>query len=228
MPRAIYGSERDQHIARSKVVLNMHLYDTRIFEIVIEQEFRGQRSQASTELLDGDGCDVATVDQRVLGKPRGTLRHTHGDREKALAFGNADGSNDGLGRERLPAAFWMMTAGRVFLVRAPSLRSTLTAEISPRRGGMSVLRLGDRCGHLARQTPMRLARCLRGVILAVLLFHLGVLSPLQPVSERLIHHRTQRLAFTCLDGPQVIDRALGKLMAIFTAARAMVWCPPSV
>jgi hypothetical protein len=30
----IYGTERDAYIARSKVVLNMHLYDPKIFEIV--------------------------------------------------------------------------------------------------------------------------------------------------------------------------------------------------
>jgi hypothetical protein len=42
-----------------------------------------------------------------------------------------------------------------------------------------------------------------------LLFHLGVLSSLQPVSERLIHHRTQRLAFTRLDGAQMLNPRLG-------------------
>ena len=32
--RAMYGAERDQLIARSKIVLNLHYYDTGIFEIV--------------------------------------------------------------------------------------------------------------------------------------------------------------------------------------------------
>src|SRR5512139_979698 len=70
--------------------------------VELEQEFRGQRPYASTQLLDGDGCDVATVDQRVLGKPRGRLRHTHEYRQKALAFGGADRSNDGVGCIAVP------------------------------------------------------------------------------------------------------------------------------
>ena len=32
--QGVFGAERDKYIARSKIVLNLHLYETKVFEIV--------------------------------------------------------------------------------------------------------------------------------------------------------------------------------------------------
>ena len=70
--QGVYGAERDKYIARSKVVLNMHLYEARIFEVArVSYLLANAKAVVSecgehTEIEDGFRDALALVDYEDL------------------------------------------------------------------------------------------------------------------------------------------------------------------
>jgi glycosyltransferase involved in cell wall biosynthesis len=58
----VYGEKRDSYIARSKVVLNMHFYETNIFEIV-----RVSYLMANSKAVVAECSDTTEIDAALLG-----------------------------------------------------------------------------------------------------------------------------------------------------------------
>jgi hypothetical protein len=58
----VYGAPRDSLIARAKVVLNLHYYDTSIFEIVRVSYLLANRKAVVSECHDGTEIDPDMVD----------------------------------------------------------------------------------------------------------------------------------------------------------------------
>lgn len=70
----IYGSERDRYVARAKVVLNMHLYATRVFEIVRVSYLLANRKAVVSELHDETLLEDDIRDALPMARPDQLVR----------------------------------------------------------------------------------------------------------------------------------------------------------
>jgi SAM-dependent methyltransferase len=68
----VYGKERDELIARSKIVLNIHFYDAKIFEIVRVSYLLANSKAVVSECCDGTEIDADLADSLML-VPYGSL-----------------------------------------------------------------------------------------------------------------------------------------------------------
>ena len=71
----VYGKERDQLIARSKIVLNVHFYDAKIFEIARVSYLLANSKAVVTELCSDTEIEKGLADS-VLGVPYASLVNT--------------------------------------------------------------------------------------------------------------------------------------------------------
>jgi len=71
----VYGKERDELIARSKIVLNIHFYDAKIFEIARVSYLLANSKAVVTELCSATEIEEGLADS-VLGVPYASLVDT--------------------------------------------------------------------------------------------------------------------------------------------------------